>query len=43
MKNDLPKYFNENQISFSSVEDIYNFNLIDSIKDHLMVREFLNQ
>ena len=32
MKKDLPKYFNENQISFSSVEDIYNFNLIDSIK-----------
>ncbi|MBL6648759.1 MAG: amidase [Flavobacteriaceae bacterium] len=32
MKNDLPNYFNENQVSFSSIEDIYKFNLMDSIK-----------
>ena len=32
MKNDLPKYFKENNISFNSVKDVIEFNMKDSVK-----------
>ena len=32
MKNDLPKYFKENNISFNSVKDVIEFNMKDSLK-----------